>query len=88
VKGTRGGSWDAGIIRRSPVYLAGNRRGMEHSRFVPVPAGEQLVQGMNDWENWINEPNDVPLLVKAALGTTSSRRCTHLRTATDAWAGW
>jgi len=68
VKGTRGGSWDAGIIRRSPVYLAGNRRGMEHSRFVPVPAGEQLVQGMNDWENWINEPNDVPLLVKAALG--------------------
>ncbi len=68
VKGTRGGSWDAGVIRRSPVYLAGERSGMEHSRFVPVPEGKLLIDGMNAWERWINEPSDVPLLVKAALG--------------------
>lgn len=67
VKGTRGGSWDAGI-RRSPVYLAGAKAGMEHSRFVPVPEGPLLIEGMNAWEAWINAKDDVPLLVKAALG--------------------
>lgn len=68
VKGTRGGTWDAGVMRRSPVYLAGAKPGMENARFVPVPEGTLLQEGMNDWEAWINARNDVPLLVKAALG--------------------
>jgi Fic family protein len=50
------------------VYLAGAKPGMENARYVPVPEGQLLQEGMNDWESWINARNDVPLLVKAALG--------------------
>jgi Fic family protein len=35
---------------------------------VPPPNGDVLRDGMTDWEKWTNADNDVPLLVKAALG--------------------
>lgn len=68
VKGTRGGTWDAGKLRTTQVYLAGDRPGIENSRFVPAPEGHTLQEGMNAWESWINEDDDIPLIVKAAMG--------------------
>jgi Fic family protein len=68
VEGTRGDSYDAGSLRAAQVYLGERHRGIEASRFVPPPPGEALVEGMSDWEKWLNAEDDLPLLVKAALG--------------------
>lgn len=68
VKGTRGDSYDAGSLRTTQVYIGERHRGIEASRFVPPPPGDALIEGMSDWEKWINADNDIPLLVKAALG--------------------
>ncbi len=68
VKGTRGDSFDAGSLRTVQVYIGERHRGIEASRFVPPPPGDALIEGMSDWEKWINADNDIPLLVKAALG--------------------
>jgi len=68
VEGTRGDSYDAGSLRTAQVYIGERHRGIEASRFVPPPNGDILVEGMSDWEKWINAEDDLPLLVKAALG--------------------
>lgn len=68
VRGTRGDFADAGGLRGSQVYIGERSRGIEAARFVPPPAGEVLTTGISDWEKWINAEDDVPLLVKAALG--------------------
>lgn len=69
VRGTRGDVYDAGRLRQTQVFIGERELGIEHSRFVPVPPGDQLVDGMSDWEKWINnKDDDIPLLVKAAVG--------------------
>lgn len=68
VRGTRGDLADAGGLRRGQVYIGERARGITSARFVPPPAGDHLADGMSEWEKWINADNDVPLLVKAALG--------------------
>lgn len=50
------------------MYIGERHTGIEKSRFVPPPHGDDLVQGMSDWEKWINAESEVPLLVKAAVG--------------------
>jgi Fic family protein len=64
VKGTR---WDAGRLRTGQVYLGERQFGIEHSRFVPPPH-DVLELGVSEWEKWINEEDDTPLLVKVGLG--------------------
>jgi Fic family protein len=68
VKKTRGDSYDAGELRDRLVCIGDRGQGIEESRFVPPPPGETLRSGVSDWEKWINADDDVPLLVKAALG--------------------
>lgn len=69
VRGTRGDVYDSGRLRQTQVFIGERELGIEHSRFVPVPPGDQLVDGMSDWEKWINnKDDDIPLLVKAAVG--------------------
>lgn len=68
VNGTRGGNQDAGRLRTGQVYIGEQHRGIERSRFVPPPAGDVLVEGMSDWEKWLNAEDHIPLLVKAAVG--------------------
>jgi Fic family protein len=67
VKGTRGDFSDAGQLRQGQVYIGERTQGINNSRYVPPPP-DQLPDGMALWEAWINSDNDVPLLVKAALG--------------------
>lgn len=68
VRGTRGDSYDAGRLRSGQVFIGERRNGIERSRFVPPPSGPILVEGMSDWEKWLNAEDDIPLLVKAAMG--------------------
>jgi Fic family protein len=63
---TRGDSYDSGELRRRLVCIGDRGRGIEESRFVPPPWGADLTQGVAAWERWINDPSDVPLLVKVA----------------------
>lgn len=68
VHGTRGDTYDAGELRKRIVCIGDRGNGIEDSRFVPPPHGDELIRGVSEWERWINEPSDVPLLVKAAAG--------------------
>jgi Fic family protein len=68
VRGTRGGGADAGRLRHRQVYIGERHRGIEASRFVPPPEGEELERGVDEWEKWINADDDIPLIVKIALG--------------------
>jgi Fic family protein len=68
VQGTRGDGYDAGRLRERQVYIGERHKGIENSRFVPTPHGPSLIDGMSDWEKWINAESDVSLLVRAAVG--------------------
>jgi Fic family protein len=68
VRGTRSDGATAGRLRTGQVYIGERERGIEHARFVPPPAGEILEHGIYAWEAWLNADDDIPLLLKAALG--------------------
>ncbi|ASW57061.1 Fic family protein [Plantactinospora sp. KBS50] len=68
VRGTRGGGYDAGRLRERHVYIGERHLGIELSRFVPPLWGEDLIQRVSDWEKWINAEDDIPILVKVAVG--------------------
>ena len=68
VRDTRGDLWDRGKLRGTNVYIGERTRGIEASRFVPPPHGDVLMDGMSDWEKWLNADDDIPLLVKVAVG--------------------
>lgn len=67
VRGTRGESCDSGQLRARQVFIGERRTGIEASRFVPPPGGDVLVEGMSDWEKWVNAIDDFPLLLKVAV---------------------
>lgn len=69
VRGTRGQMYDSGKLRERQVFIGERELGIEKSRFVPVPSGPALKEGLSDWEKWINAADDdMPLVVKAAVG--------------------
>jgi Fic family protein len=69
VRGTRGQMYDSGQLRQRQVFIGERELGIEQSRFVPVPEGDLLLEGVTDWEKWINAPDhEMPLVVKAAVG--------------------
>ena len=68
VKGTRGDGYDAGMLRQKQVFVGEEGAPVEEARFVPVPHGDQLVEGFSDWERWINDESvQIPLLARAAM---------------------
>lgn len=64
---TRGDGYDAGELRKRQVFIGERSGGVESARFVPPPDGDALIEGMSDWEKWVNAEDDIPLLVKVAL---------------------
>lgn len=68
VKGTLGENADAGRVRLIQVCIGGGAGRIEDARFVPPPPGDQLLAGLEAWIEWINQEDDIPLLVKMALG--------------------
>ena len=67
VVGTRGDQYDAGEIRRRLVCIGDSSGSIEKSRFVPPPPGPYLVDGLSEWEKWLNRDNEIPLVAKMAL---------------------
>jgi Fic family protein len=65
---TRGDTYDAGRLRERLVCIGDRGKGIEQSRFVPPPDGDLLRDGVSDWEKWINADQEMPALVKVALG--------------------
>lgn len=68
VKGTRGEMYDTGQLRQRQVFIGERELGIEQSRFVPPPPGDALLAGVSSWEKWINAEDEIPLVVKAAVG--------------------
>ena len=67
VRGTPGDTFDAGDIRQRQVCIGPRNRPIHEARFVPPPPGEDLIEGVSDWEKWVNAENDVPIIAKLAL---------------------
>jgi Fic family protein len=68
VRGTRGDSYDAGRLRERYVLIGPDNCRVSEARFIPPPHGDQLRDGVSDWEKWINAEDSIPLLVKVAAG--------------------
>lgn len=67
VRGTPGDSYDAGDIRQHQVCIGPRGRPIHEARFVPPPPGGILEQGVSDWEKWVNNAINVPIIAKLAL---------------------
>ena len=68
VKGTPGDTSDAGKVRSVQVFLGVNAGRVTDARFIPPPPGDQLEAGFQQWETWVNHRDDLPVIVKMALG--------------------
>jgi Fic family protein len=69
VRGTRGDGHHAGRIRDSQVFISGgDARDITSARFVPPPPGDELTHGIDQWEKWINADDDLPVIIKVAMG--------------------
>lgn len=68
VRGTRGDSYDAGRLRERQVLIGPDGCKVAEARFVPPPPGDDLRNGVSDWEKWINADDTIPSLVKVAAG--------------------
>ena len=64
MSGARGGDKDPGNFRRSQNWIGGTRPG--NARFVPPPPGE-VDSCMGALEGFLNESQNLPVLLKAAL---------------------
>jgi Fic family protein len=67
VTGTRGDGYDAGRLRERQVHIGEEGAPVEEARFVPTPPGETLISGFQQWEEWVNGEDDLPLLAKLAM---------------------
>lgn len=67
VRGTKGDTPDAGDIRPHEVAIGPKDRPIHEARFVPCPAGDQLVAGLAAWEEWVAKPSDLLIVAKMAM---------------------
>jgi Fic family protein len=67
VRGTSSETYDSGDIRQRQVYIGPKGRRVEEARFVPTPPGDSLAEGFSDWEKWVNQSLDIPIIVRLAL---------------------
>lgn len=68
VTGTDDDSYDAGDLRQRQVYIGPKNRPVQEARYIPPPPGDVLEEGFSDWEKWINAENNIPIVIKMALG--------------------
>ncbi|RCL91815.1 MAG: Fic family protein [Microbacterium sp.] len=67
VSGTRGDGYDAGALRERQVFIGNKGQPVEEARFVPPPPGDILEAGFSEWERWVNQSDELPLLAKLAM---------------------
>lgn len=69
MRGSRGEYAEIGSFRNRQNWI-GTRRGqpVTESLFVPPPPGELLQDGLDEWEEWVNDQTvRLPILIKVAL---------------------
>jgi Fic family protein len=68
VQGTPSEYSDAGRIRDRHVFIGPKDAPIKEAWFVPAPFGDQLRAGVDDWNQWVNNPpEDLPAVVQAGL---------------------
>ena len=64
--GVRGQEKLPGEVRRTPVWIGSTNDSPETATFVP-PIPSVLPDALTDWEDFVNTPGSVPVLVRCAL---------------------
>lgn len=68
VRRTKGDTADAGDLRPHEVAIGAENKPIQEARFVPCPAGDHLIFGVDAWEQWINQKSDLLIVAKMAIG--------------------
>lgn len=58
---------DPGKVREHQVVIGPEGCSVYDARYVPPPPGDQLRTGFRDWQDWIAEKHDLPIVVRVAL---------------------
>jgi len=66
MQGVRGADRLPGDFRSTPVWVGGPDATPETARFVP-PLPEHIGALIDDWERFVNEPSQLPTLIRCAL---------------------
>jgi Fic family protein len=69
MRGSRGDYAEIGTFRRRQNWI-GTRRGqpVTESLFVPPPPGDDLENGIDEWERWVNDDSvRLPILIRVGL---------------------
>ena len=67
MEGVRGGEKTQGEFRRFQNFVAPRGTPIERATFVPPPPGNELDRALDDWERFIHEDDDLPLLLRCGL---------------------
>jgi Fic family protein len=67
VSGTDGELSDAGGLRDRIVVIGAPGRNLDDARFVPPPPGDQLRASVEGLLGWVNNPPELPTVVRAAM---------------------
>jgi Fic family protein len=67
MEGVRGGEKTPGEFRRFQNFVAPRGTPIERATFVPPPPGDELDRALDDWEKFIHEDDDLPLLLRCGL---------------------
>jgi Fic family protein len=68
VSRTRGDKFDSGRMREQIVAIGDRGGEIESARFVPMPPGQDLEDGIAAWETWLHADDDIPFIARLALG--------------------
>lgn len=64
--GVRGEDKLPGEVRRSPVWIGSSHDGPDSAVFVP-PLPADLPDALQDWEQFVNAPSNLPVLIRCGL---------------------
>jgi Fic family protein len=67
LRGVPNQTHQSGRLRSEQAFIGSPERSVREARFIPVPPGERLADGIQAWEKWIHEEDDLPLIVRVAL---------------------
>lgn len=67
LRGTSSDGPLAGSVRTTQVFIGVGNRRVTSARFVPPPADHRLLDGLQQWQDWIREPNAIPTIIKVAV---------------------
>jgi Fic family protein len=66
-KESRSPARDPGKVREHQVFIGPQGSEITEAWFVPPPPGDQLVAGVNAWQEWVNAERAIPVVVACAL---------------------